>query len=126
MHLVLLLLTIFLSFNIQIAIGALYTPSDNVNILTSDNFSSFTVDQHQDGLKLHFVHFYANWCPHCRGFAPKFKEFVAQTTAWRDLIDISVVLCSDKPDQWDPLCEEYNVNTVPQFRLFWFKPDVSD
>ena len=121
----LILFTLFV-LNVQQLTNCLYTSSDSVNILTRSNFSSFTVDQHHDGLKMHFVHFYASWCPHCRSFAPKFKEFLAQTAGWRKLIDFSVISCSDDFEKWDSICDKYQVSSIPQFRLFWFDPSVSD
>lgn len=105
--------------------AALYTAHDHVNILTDSNFTDFVIGGHRDGTKLQIVHFFAHWCPYCQAFSPTFKRFLASCQHWSHLIDFSVMSCS-VDNEWDLLCDQYLIDGVPRFRLFWFSPNSTD
>ena len=104
--------------------GSLYHSNDNVIILTTDNFTKFVVDLHQDGQKLQLIQFYNSWCGHCISFAPNFKKFLKSVDKWKDLLSISVVDCS--MDINFKLCTDYDISFYPNLRMFWFKPTSKD
>jgi len=61
------------------------------------------------------VEFYADWCPHCRKFAPKFFAIGAALRRAGSLSMLGGVNCEVHAD----ICQEYNVQGYPTIKIFY-------
>ena len=59
------------------------------------------------------IMFYADWCPFCQRFKPKFESFTNSTIG-----DISFYACMINDDD-NPLWDRFSINTVPTLIAFY-------
>uniref|UniRef100_A0A914XN90 Thioredoxin domain-containing protein n=1 Tax=Plectus sambesii TaxID=2011161 RepID=A0A914XN90_9BILA len=62
------------------------------------------------------IEFYADWCGHCRKFAPKFKEFAHNVKEWKPVVKIAVLNCADPYNE--QACAENGVVSYPTLKYF--------
>lgn len=90
----------------------LYSPKDDVEILTIDNFKS-EVYNNERGI---LVEFYNSWCGHCQRFAPSWKALATDVKEWKDLVGIGAVDCSN--DDNYPVCRDMEIMAYPTVKYF--------
>ncbi|XP_052789721.1 sulfhydryl oxidase 2-like [Mya arenaria] len=90
----------------------LYDNNDKVYVLNHRNFDKNVVGSESVWL----VEFYNSWCGHCINFAPKWKEFAAEKTAWWPIVQIAAVDCAVEENT--ELCRVQNIRGFPSFKLF--------
>jgi thiol-disulfide isomerase/thioredoxin len=61
------------------------------------------------------VEFYADWCGHCRSFAPEFKSFVEQVKEWWPVVKIAVLNCADPYNE--RTCLENEITRYPTLKV---------
>lgn len=86
---------------------SLYSPSDDVVILTSSNFQSKVVQSDE----LWFVEFFAPWCGHCKNLAP---EWIKAAKALKGIVNIGAV----DMDQDQSVGGPYNIRGFPTIKIF--------
>ncbi|PAV89759.1 hypothetical protein WR25_22417 [Diploscapter pachys] len=62
------------------------------------------------------VEFYADWCGHCRAFAPYFKQFATLVREWHPVVTVAVINCADNFNT--QVCRENGVNYFPMLKYF--------
>ncbi|CAJ0931382.1 unnamed protein product, partial [Mesorhabditis belari] len=62
------------------------------------------------------VEFYADWCGHCRAFAPYFREFANQVYPWNKIVTVAVINCADAYNQ--NICRENGIDHYPVLKYF--------
>ncbi|KAL1516670.1 hypothetical protein ABEB36_000552 [Hypothenemus hampei] len=90
----------------------LYKSTDDVEILTIDNFKNATTNSDRAWL----VEFYNSWCGFCRRFAPSWKEFASNISGWQDLVVVAAVDCSNGKNY--ALCRDYEIMAYPTLKYF--------
>jgi len=88
---------------------------------------SFKHDDFQAVVRAHdftLVNFYADWCPHCRQFAPMWKEFEDQVNAGKDVAkDADNVAASTRVLKincvdFEDTCGQQQIRSFPTIRLY--------
>ncbi|KAF7635605.1 Sulfhydryl oxidase [Meloidogyne graminicola] len=93
----------------------LYQPGiDSIVHLDQETFSD-TVFESDRGNSF-VVEFYADWCGHCRAFAPSFKKFASLTKRWSDVVKIGAVNCADSFNS--QVCRSNSVAYFPMLKYF--------
>uniref|UniRef100_A0A915MN03 Thioredoxin domain-containing protein n=1 Tax=Meloidogyne javanica TaxID=6303 RepID=A0A915MN03_MELJA len=93
----------------------LYQPGiDHIVLLDQDTFSD-TVFEPGRGHSF-VVEFYADWCGHCRAFAPSFKQFAALTKRWSNVVKVGAVNCADSFNS--QICRSNGVAYFPMLKYF--------
>jgi thiol oxidase len=105
-------LTLLIANSGNAAIGDLFLPSDDVEILNVQNFKNHV----QNSTTAWLVDFYASWCGDCQRFAPTWKKFATEVAAWRDMVRVAVLACSDEINT--SICREYQIVHFPTVRYF--------
>lgn len=90
----------------------LYSPDDDIVILTVHNFKSQVMGSRHAWL----VEFYNSWCGFCQRFAPSWKALGTDVKGWSDLVKVAALDCS--VDENTPICREYEVMAYPTLRYF--------
>ncbi|CAO4374144.1 unnamed protein product [Caenorhabditis nigoni] len=62
------------------------------------------------------VEFYADWCGHCRAFAPYFRQFANMVRDWYPVVTVAVINCADSFNQ--AACRENGVTYFPMMKYF--------
>uniref|UniRef100_A0A915D3A1 Thioredoxin domain-containing protein n=1 Tax=Ditylenchus dipsaci TaxID=166011 RepID=A0A915D3A1_9BILA len=62
------------------------------------------------------VEFYADWCGHCRAFAPFFREFANLVNNWRGVVQIAAVNCADNFN--GQICRANGIGYFPMLKYF--------
>ncbi|TMS38076.1 hypothetical protein L596_004879 [Steinernema carpocapsae] len=62
------------------------------------------------------VEFYADWCGHCRAFAPFFREFASIVQAWDRVVTVAVMNCADSFNT--RVCRENGVTHFPMVKYY--------
>lgn len=88
----------------------LYKKSEHVTILGKENFDKNVYGQKHALL----VQFYNSFCGHCRAFAPTFRAFAADITAWKNIIQPAVLDCSVEEN--NEICRHFEVMAYPSLR----------
>lgn len=91
---------------------SLYDNTDNVFVLTSDNFYQSIFDQPYASN----VEFYNSFCGFCRNFAPIYKEYSRDVYGWRDILRVSAIDCAD--DANNDICRDMEIMRYPTLRYF--------
>lgn len=110
--------TLYLVICIQSAVikqqndNGLYSPDDNVVILTVNNFNTTIFGSHKPWI----VEFYSSWCGFCQRFASHWKVFAKDVKQWNNLVGIGVVDCANQLN--DPVCSQMVVLAYPTLRYF--------
>ena len=91
----------------------LYSESDHVVILDSNNFHSTISGREHAWL----VEFYASWCGYCRGFAPVFKAFAEEVAGWGEVIKVAVIDCGDRVNA-ETICHGANLTGYPTIKFY--------
>ncbi|DBA03631.1 TPA: hypothetical protein N0F65_006810 [Lagenidium giganteum] len=91
-----------------LALGAFVKASEDVVVLTPDNF-----DKVVDGSKNVFIKFYAPWCGHCKSLAPTW-DVVATSFKKED----KVVIAKVDADAHRDLGERFGVSGFPTLKFF--------
>ncbi|XP_069119679.1 sulfhydryl oxidase 2-like [Argopecten irradians] len=105
-------ITLFLVFLFFTPInGGLYSPSDDVVILTDENFAQnvFSVQN------AWIIEFYNSWCGHCKRFAPVWKSIATDVKGWQTVIRVGAIDCSTTENL--EICRNYNIKGYPTMRL---------
>nr|CAI5816902.1 unnamed protein product [Callosobruchus analis] len=90
----------------------LYTPEDDVEILSIENFKEKVFGSKHAWL----VEFYNSYCGFCRRFAPVWKEFTSDIVSWQDLVKVGVLDCNR--DANIPVCADFEVYSFPTLIYF--------
>ncbi|KAK5642762.1 hypothetical protein RI129_008929 [Pyrocoelia pectoralis] len=90
----------------------LYSPEDEVNILTAFNFKNEIYNKSRASL----VEFYNSWCGHCQRFAPSWKALASNIRDWGDVVSIAAIDCND--DDNSQLCRDFEIMGYPTLRYF--------
>lgn len=90
----------------------LYSPEDNVEILTFENYNQSVFGSNKPWI----VEFYSSWCGFCQRFAPHWKEFAAEAKNWKDIVVIGVLDCANELNH--PVCFDMLVTSYPTLRYF--------
>jgi thiol oxidase len=90
----------------------LYSPDDDVVILTVHNFNKEVMRSPQAWL----VEFYNSWCGFCQRFAPSWKALATDVKGWSDLVRVAALDCS--VDENAGLCRELEIMAYPTLRYF--------
>ncbi|XP_003744455.2 sulfhydryl oxidase 1 [Galendromus occidentalis] len=93
----------------------LYDTSDPLRLLDHENFHR----ELRQAPGVYLVQFYNSWCGHCIRFAPTFKKFAADVSAWRPAVRVGVINCADSAN--GPLCRDNGIEGFPTMKLFWIE-----
>lgn len=93
-------------------VQGLYSPQDDVEILTSLNFRERVFNQPHASV----VEFYNSWCGFCQRFAPSWKALATDTLPWKSMVSVGAIDCSD--DMNSQLCREFEIMGYPALRYF--------
>lgn len=88
----------------------LYSKSDNVEILTKQNFDTKVYRQNHSLL----IQFYNSYCGHCRAFYPKYKALGSQIKRWKNHFRLAVLDCSVEEN--NEICRQFEVMAYPSLR----------
>ncbi|KAK3088144.1 hypothetical protein FSP39_015352 [Pinctada imbricata] len=91
--------------------AGLYSDSDDVFILTSDNFYENVLKSE----KIWNIEFYNSWCGHCIHFAPTYKELATDTKGWTPVIQTAAIDCAEKDNR--DICMKYVDMGYPTLKL---------
>lgn len=101
-----------MKFHQQKLFQGLYNANDHVTALTRDEFAGLVYSQPHATL----VEFYNSFCGFCKRYAPTYKEFAANITAWQGIVNVAAVDCST--DDNNDLCRTFEVMAYPTLRYF--------
>lgn len=90
----------------------LYSPEDDVKILTADNFKS----EIYGNPHAHIVEFYNSWCGFCQRYASTWKALATVAKDWRAMVVVSAIDCSDEDNT--PICRDFEIMAYPTLRYF--------
>ncbi|KAG5897427.1 hypothetical protein JTB14_032117 [Gonioctena quinquepunctata] len=90
----------------------LYSPEDDVQILTVNNFDTAIYGSE----KAWMVEFYSNWCGYCQRSAPIYKAFATDVKDWSDIVGIGALDCAIEENA--PVCTYFGVTKYPTFKYF--------
>uniref|UniRef100_A0AC35U774 Sulfhydryl oxidase n=1 Tax=Rhabditophanes sp. KR3021 TaxID=114890 RepID=A0AC35U774_9BILA len=92
----------------------LYKPGvDSVMHLDQSTFVDTVLNQNT---RAHLVEFYADWCGHCRAFAPFYKEFAYSVKDWGEVVVVAALNCADPFNVQE--CRNNNVDFYPMVKYF--------
>uniref|UniRef100_A0AAF5DMR0 Sulfhydryl oxidase n=1 Tax=Strongyloides stercoralis TaxID=6248 RepID=A0AAF5DMR0_STRER len=103
------ILIISLIFIINISI----LNANNIMHLDQETFAHTVLNQNE---KAYLVEFYADWCGHCRAFAPYYKEFSNSVKDWNEIVVIAAMNCADPYNSNE--CRNNNVDHYPMIKYF--------
>lgn len=86
---------------------ALYSPSDDVVILTEASFDRLVVRSDE----IWVLEFFAPWCGHCRQLVPEYKK---AATALKGVVKVGSIDC----DEEKGLCGQHGVRGFPTIKIF--------
>ncbi|XP_067893933.1 sulfhydryl oxidase 1 isoform X3 [Heterodontus francisci] len=92
--------------------AGLYSQSDQVTLLDTDNFDEMLYNCSNAWL----VEFYASWCGYCIDFAPVWKSLARDIKEWKTAVSLAVVNCANLKNA--KLCQRFEVTTYPTIKSF--------
>lgn len=95
---------------------SLYNSTDGIHSLTTQTF-----DQIYGRSNSFLVVFYADWCGHCKSFAPKYKQLARDIILWKDVIQLAAVNCADPKNL--AICRDQQVLSYPYVK--YFNPSIA-
>uniref|UniRef100_A0A914YKE3 Thioredoxin domain-containing protein n=1 Tax=Panagrolaimus superbus TaxID=310955 RepID=A0A914YKE3_9BILA len=92
----------------------LYQPGyELIMHLDQDTFDDTVFEK---GRKNSFViEFYADWCGHCRSFAPAYREFASEVRSWRNVTQVATMNCADIYNK--DICKANDITTFPTMKV---------
>uniref|UniRef100_A0A0K0FWG8 Sulfhydryl oxidase n=1 Tax=Strongyloides venezuelensis TaxID=75913 RepID=A0A0K0FWG8_STRVS len=92
----------------------LYKPSvDPIMHLDQETFADTVFNQNE---KAFLVEYYADWCGHCRAFAPFYRDFSYSVKEWSDITVVAVMNCADPHNSQE--CRNNYVDHYPMLKYF--------
>uniref|UniRef100_A0A3Q3JRP4 Sulfhydryl oxidase n=1 Tax=Monopterus albus TaxID=43700 RepID=A0A3Q3JRP4_MONAL len=92
--------------------AGLYTTSDQIILLTSENVESVLVNSSVAMV----VEFYASWCGHCIAFSPVYKSLARDIREWKPAVDLAAIDCAIEQNRG--VCISYSIRGYPSIMLF--------
>ncbi|KAH7729547.1 Protein F35G2.1 a [Aphelenchoides avenae] len=93
----------------------LFTPGvDPIMHLDQSTFADTVFDPTNTNAFL--VEFYADWCGHCRAFAPYYKDLSQKVGSWGDIVRVSAMNCADNFNS--QTCRANGVSYFPMLKYF--------
>ncbi|VDM94914.1 unnamed protein product [Thelazia callipaeda] len=62
------------------------------------------------------VQFYADWCGHCRNFAPHFLQFALSIRPWKSVVTVGAINCGDSVNQ--KICSNEGIIGYPMILYY--------
>ncbi|KAF2898283.1 hypothetical protein ILUMI_07894 [Ignelater luminosus] len=88
----------------------LYSPEDDITILTANNFKNSIYGKNHALL----IEFYNSWCGFCQRFAPSWKALGSDVKGWKDIVTIAAIDCNDEDNA--PICRDFEIMAYPTLR----------
>ncbi|XP_051930888.1 sulfhydryl oxidase 1 isoform X2 [Hippocampus zosterae] len=111
-HVAVLCLTFCLLLLSSAAEAGLYTKSDQIVALSSDNVKSVLVNSSTAMV----VEFYASWCGHCISFSPVYKRLARDIKEWKPAVDLAAIDCADENNR--KVCTSFGIRGFPTLKFF--------
>nr|XP_006635303.1 PREDICTED: sulfhydryl oxidase 1 [Lepisosteus oculatus] len=92
--------------------AGLYTPTDQIVLLSPDNIDSVIFNSSRSLL----VEFYASWCGHCIAFSPTWKGLARDIKEWKPAVDLAAMDCAERRNR--ETCYNYNIQGYPTIKFF--------
>uniref|UniRef100_A0A3Q2XCR3 Sulfhydryl oxidase n=2 Tax=Hippocampus comes TaxID=109280 RepID=A0A3Q2XCR3_HIPCM len=92
--------------------AGLYTKSDQIVALSTDNVKSVLVNSSSAIV----VEFYASWCGHCISFSPVYKRLARDIKEWKPAVDLAAIDCADENNR--KVCISFGIRGFPTLKFF--------
>ncbi|KJH48579.1 thioredoxin [Dictyocaulus viviparus] len=90
----------------------LYTPGfEPIMHLDQQTFSDTVFGQNHAFV----VEFYADWCGHCRAFAPYYRQFANLVKDWNTVVTVSAINCADSFNS--RICSDNDITFYPILKV---------
>uniref|UniRef100_A0A0N5BNF7 Sulfhydryl oxidase n=1 Tax=Strongyloides papillosus TaxID=174720 RepID=A0A0N5BNF7_STREA len=96
--------------------GTLYTNEDYVIQLDTNTFNDTIYCNGQEDCSAFIVEFYADWCGHCRNYAPMYIDLADDIKKWKNVIKLAAINCADTYNL--PVCTAHNIRSLPTIKYF--------
>uniref|UniRef100_A0A0N4Z162 Sulfhydryl oxidase n=1 Tax=Parastrongyloides trichosuri TaxID=131310 RepID=A0A0N4Z162_PARTI len=94
----------------------LYTDEDYVIQLDNDTFIDTVYCENQENCTAFIVEYYADWCGHCRSYAPMYKDLANDIKKWMKVVKIAAINCADPFNI--PICNSHSIQSLPTIKYF--------
>uniref|UniRef100_A0A0K0ER31 Sulfhydryl oxidase n=1 Tax=Strongyloides stercoralis TaxID=6248 RepID=A0A0K0ER31_STRER len=96
--------------------ATLYTSEDYVIQLDTTTFNDTVYCDGQKDCSAFIVEFYADWCGHCRNYAPMYIELAEDIKKWKNVIKLAAINCADTYNL--PICTTHSIRSLPTIKYF--------